>query len=130
MKTKKGVNRMRNEFEFLIPIVFFLSFAGVIYHFIKARHTERIAVIEKGLTEEQLSYFQKSKSRIKNPSEWTIKMAALLISVGLAILIGNMFSYDIRDEIILGLIFLFPGIGLLLVYRYLEKKVKNNDNEE
>jgi len=121
---------MRNEFEFLIPIVFFLSVAGIIYHFMKARHAERIAIIEKGLSEEQLGYFKKAKSHNPNSSEWTAKFAVLLIGVGLAILVGNVFPYDIRDEIVLGLIFLLPGLGLLGVYWYLEKKVQNNKDDE
>ena len=52
---------MRNEFELFIPIVLFISIAMVLYHFIKARHTERMAIIEKGISEEQLTFLNRTK---------------------------------------------------------------------
>lgn len=120
---------MRNGFEIFIPIVFFISLAVILYHKIKSRHTERLAIIEKGLTEEQLDYFKKGKGT-NIADEWPIKIGVILIGVGTAILAGSMFPYDMRDEIILGLIFLLPGIGLILAYKYLEKKSASEKKEQ
>jgi len=113
---------MRNEFELFIPIVLFISIAMVLYHFIKARHTERMAIIEKGISEEQLTFLNRTKKISAGTSDWTAKIAVLLIGVGLAILIGNFFPYEMQREMITSFVFLFPGIGLLIIYRYLEKK--------
>ena len=115
---------MRNDFEILIPLVFFISVAMVIYHIIKFRNAERMAIIEKGLSEEQLSFFTKSKKSKFLAGDWTIKLAVLLIGVGLAVTIGNLVPYDYQETTTVGLIFMFPGIGLLLVYKYLEGKNK------
>jgi multisubunit Na+/H+ antiporter MnhF subunit len=121
---------MNHQIEILIPIILFISMAVVLYHFIKSRHAERMAVISNSLSEEQLAFFKKAKVRSENYSLWTAKIAVLLIGVGLAILIGNLAPYQIQDEIILSLIFLLPGIGLLLVYRFLEYKNTNPKKTE
>lgn len=115
---------MRNGYEFLIPIVLFASMAIVIYYFIKFRNEERMAIIEKGLSDEQLSFFTKAKRKSLLSNEWTIKLSVLLIGVGLAVLIGNFVPYGYQDTTIVGLIFLLPGLGLLFVYRHLEGKEK------
>ena len=107
--------------EILIPITLFIATAIILYNFFKTRHAERMAIIDKGLNEEQLSYLLKTKKRVSS-NDWSLKLGALLIGVGLAVLLGTMAPYDIRDAVITGLIFLFPGIGLLLVYIYVNKK--------
>lgn len=109
--------------EILIPITLFIAIAVVLYHFLKSRHAERMSIIEKGLNEEQLSYLLRTK-KSPSSSEWSLKLGAILIGVGLAVLIGTMAPYDIQDAVITGLIFLFPGIGLLLVYIFDNKKAK------
>jgi hypothetical protein len=111
-----------NSGEFLIPITFFAAIAAVLYNFIKSRHSERMAIIEKGLNEEQLKYLLKSKKGMFVHSGWSVKLGAVLIGVGLAVIIGSMVPYDIQNEITTGLVFMLPGIGLLLVYRYAENK--------
>ncbi|MCB0281156.1 MAG: hypothetical protein H6627_09760 [Calditrichae bacterium] len=107
--------------EILIPITLFIAVAIVLYNFLKSRHAERMAIIDKGLNEEQLSYLLRTK-KAPASNEWSIKLGAILIGVGLAILLGTMAPYDMRDAVITGLIFLFPGIGLLLVYIFAGKK--------
>lgn len=114
---------MRTEFEFLIPIVFFASIAAVLYHFIKFRNAERMAVIEKGLSEEQLNFFKGAKKQTLFANQWTIKLSVLLIGVGLAVMIGEFVPNDMRETMTIGLMFLLPGLGLLLSYKYIEKKV-------
>lgn len=118
---------MRNEWEMVIPIVLFLSIAVVLYHWIKTRHTEKMAIIDKGLTDQQLAFFKGKREMSLAASDWTAKIAVLLIGVGLAILIGNLFPEDMNEQMITALIFLFPGIGLLIIYRHLEKKAEKKE---
>jgi len=103
--------------EILIPITFFVATAVILYNFFKSRHAERMAIIDKGLNEEQLSYLLKTRARQSN-NGWSLKIGAIAVGVGIAILIGASVPYDIQDEVVAGLVFLLPGIGLLLVYRF------------
>lgn len=107
--------------EILIPITFFIAVAIVLFNFLKSRHSERMAIIDKGLNEEQLSYLLRTK-KAPSTNEWSLKLGAILIGVGLAVLLGTMAPYDVKEAVITGLIFLFPGIGLLLVYMFSGKK--------
>lgn len=108
--------------EFFIPITFFAAIAVVLYGFIKSRHTERMAIIEKGLNDEQLSYLVRNKRKTEYSSIWSLKLGAVLIGIGLAVIIGSIVPYDIQDEITTGLIFMLPGIALLLVYMFSDKE--------
>jgi len=120
--TKQKRRILMNSGEFLIPITFFAAIAAVLYNFIKSRHSERMAIIDKGLNEEQLRYLLKAKKGMFLNSSWSVKLGAVLIGVGMAVIIGTMMPYDIREEITTGLVFMLPGIGLLLVYKFADNK--------
>jgi len=112
--------------EILIPLTLFVAAAVVLYQFIKSRHSERMAIIEKGVSDEQLSYLLRTKKRASS-NDWSIKIGAISIGIGLAVILGNIAApYDMVEEIVTGLIFLFPGIGLLLAYKFLG----NNEEKE
>ena len=113
--------------EILIPITMFVAISIVLYQFIKSRHSERMAIIEKGLNEEQLSYLLKSKKGMGSKSGWSLKLGAVLVGVGLAVVIGSIVPYDIQEEITTGLIFMLPGIGLLLVYKFADLISKDDE---
>ncbi len=111
----------------LIPLTLFTAIAVVLYQFIKTRHAERMAIIEKGVSDEQLSYLLRAKKRTSS-NDLSIKIGAISIGVGLAILLGNITApHDMVEEIVTGLVFLFPGIALLLSYKYL---LQNSDKGE
>lgn len=107
--------------EIFIPITLFIAVAVILYHFLKSRHAERMAIIDKGLNEDQLSYLLKTKKKASS-NEWSVKIGAILIGVGLAVVVGSLAPYDLQEQMITGLIFLLPGIGLLLAYWFLDKK--------
>ncbi len=112
------------EEEILIPIVFFASVSFVLYYYFRYRYLERQTIIEKGMTADELKDLLKKhpKERTGNGIN-TAKWGILLIAVGLAILIGTQFS----DEVMLALIFMFPGIGLLLYYNFIYKKITKTE---
>ena len=112
------------EEEILIPITMFVAIAIVLYQFLKSRHAERMAIIDKGLNEDQLSYLLRTKKSASS-YDWSLKIGAVLVGVGLAVLLGTMAPYDYQEQVITGLVFLFPGIGLLVVYRLGNKKLEN-----
>jgi uncharacterized membrane protein len=110
--------------EIIIPVAFFASIAFILYYFFKYRYLERQALIEKGMTVEELKKTFRKIPREKNRNEAAMaKWGIILIAIGLAILIGTNFS----DEILLGLIFMFPGIGLLLYYKFIAKRVETEE---
>ena len=110
--------------EIFIPITMFAAIGIVLYQFIKSRHAERMAIIDKGLSEEQLSYLLKSKKAMTN-STWSLKLGAVLVGVGLAVIIGSLVPYDLQEEFTTGLVFMLPGIALLLVYKYADIKTES-----
>lgn len=110
-------------FGIMIPITLFIVTGIVIYYLIKTRHQERMAIIERGAEGEALQYLSgKQKDKTADPSRW-VKWGFILIAIGLAILIGNQFD----EEVTFGLIFMLPGIGLLLYYAMFGKKEKEKE---
>lgn len=104
------------EVELFVPIAFFASIAFILYYYFRYRYLERQALIEKGANVEELKDILKKYPRqhtyhTANMAKWGI----IFIAIGLAILIGNYFS----DVVMLALIFIFPGIGLLLFYKFI-----------
>jgi len=83
-----------------------------------------MAIIEKGVNEEQLNYLLKSKKGIASNISWSLKLGAVLVGVGLAVVIGSIVPYDMQEEITTGLVFMLPGIGLLLVYKFSDTKTE------
>lgn len=112
------------EEEILIPIAFFASVSFILYYYFRYRYLERQTILEKGMTADELKDLLKKhpRERIGNGTS-TAKWGILLIAVGLAILIGTQFS----DEVMLALIFIFPGIGLLLYYNFIYKKITKTE---
>lgn len=112
------------EEEILIPIALFASIAFILYYFFRYRYLERQAIIEKGMTADELKDILKKHPKQKaenntNMAKWGI----LFIAIGLAILVGTQFS----DEVMLSLIFILPGIGLLIYYKFIFKKEIKTD---
>lgn len=104
--------------EVFIPITLFSATAFVLFFFFRYRYLERQAIIEKGISGEELKEMFKKHPKQKTKNDANLaKWGIILIAIGLAILIGTQFS----DEVMLALIFIFPGIGLLLFYKFILK---------
>jgi len=101
--------------EIFIPIVMFLVVGVVIYQFIKNRHEERMALIEKTDISPEL----KNVLRIQPvyPAKGVVKWAFLLLGLGLALAIGGFVDPYVDEMVVGGLIFGLPGIMLLIYYK-------------
>jgi nitrate/nitrite transporter NarK len=109
--------------EVLIPIVLFISAAAVLIMQIASRHKERLTMIEKGMSSEDIkAMFARGQYR-SNPLN-TLKWGILGVFVGMATLLGNYLdqAYGVRDGIIIGMVILFAGIGLVIFYGIAAKK--------
>ncbi len=109
--------------EEFIPITLFITTGIVIYYMLRFRHSERMAVIERDISEAQLKFLMTRPSR-KEGVPLMARIGVMAIGIGLALLISNFWSGENSEQITAGLIFLFPGIGLWLLYVLYEKDQK------
>ena len=109
--------------EIMIPIVFFLSIALVWGMIILTKHKERMTMIEKGLSPEDIkSMYQRGMLRV-NPLS-SLKWGIIFLAIGVAALLGMWIhsSYYVGEEIIPALMAVFGGIGLITFYSLAARK--------
>ena len=112
----------------LVPLGVFAMIVLIIWISYKLRvrnremiNKERMALIEKGVYD-----FPREKPRI-NLHKYLL-WGFILIGFGIALIIGSFIESD-EDMIIGGLVFLFPGLGILLFYKIQSKKEKEKKEE-
>ncbi|MBK6773028.1 MAG: hypothetical protein IPG78_13050 [Ignavibacteria bacterium] len=117
--------------EALIPmvaIVFTFGIPGVIiFWWLYTKHRERMRLIEKGLTPEEVkAYFTETNNKPRNPYS-SLKWGILLTFLGIGIFLANLFEgiYDLEEGVMMGIIVLFAGIGFLVYYGVVSSKLKN-----
>lgn len=113
---------MNNFFEALIPlfgIIFTFGIPGIIiFWVVYTKHRERMRLIEKGLSPEEVkSYFAHTERRYKGPSG-SLKWGVLFLFFGAGIFIANVLEqkFDFNDGITFGVVVLFVGAGFLTYY--------------
>ena len=109
----------------LIPIVFFLATAAVLIALITTRHRERMTMVEKGLTGDEIKAMY-TKTGERDPLT-SLKWGILFVFGGLAVLLGNLLHdyYHVeKGGTIIGMVGVFVGAGLLLFYGIATKKKK------
>ena len=108
--------------EVIIPIAVFLSIAGVLITLIASRHKERLTMIEKGLSAEDIKALYARQVKY-NPLS-VLKWGILFVFVGIAILLGNYINalYNVSDGVMVGLVALFAGMALMVFYSIASKK--------
>ncbi len=100
--------------DIIVPITFITSIFGIIYFYLKSRHRERSAMIEKGI----------DASSIENKTKTiatTLKIGMLCVGIGMGILMGYLVNtfFGIQDSPVFyfAFTFLFGGLGLILNYK-------------
>ncbi len=109
------------SFEFLIPIAFF--FAAVALVKIISDNRLRRHMIEKGNLDENIKYLYQQNQAPQPLS--SIKWGLVLIGIGLALFLNQLFPYTISDEGTVGLMFLLAGIGFLVYYFIARKHIND-----
>jgi hypothetical protein len=99
------------EAVIIVPAIF-LSFVLMI----KIISDNRIKkmLIERGKVDENIKFLYQSIAA-RDPLS-SVKWGLVLIGIGLAFLLGQLFPYSVSDEAVIGLMFLFAGIGFLVYY--------------
>jgi Na+/melibiose symporter-like transporter len=113
---------MRTE-EVMIPITMFMSVAAILIIWLVTRHRERVSMIEKGLTSEEIKAMYHRE--IKRDPLASLKWGLMFLLAGVAILLGNYLhvQFNVEEGAIIGLVLLFVGIGLVLFYSIASKKL-------
>jgi len=125
---------MNNAIESFIPvvaIVFTFGIPGIIiFWWLYTKHRERMRLIEKGLTPEEVkAYFADANTKPRNPYS-SLKWGILLTFLGIGIFLANLFEdlYDIDEGVMMGMIVLCAGLGFLVYYSVVSAKIKNQSS--
>ena len=115
---------MRGE-EVIVPIVFFIAIACIIIAAIASRNRERMAMIQKGLSSEEIKAMYARRETRRDPLN-SLKWGILFVLGGLAALIGAVLhtQYYVDGGVGVGLVVVFVGIGLIIFYAIAAKKVQ------
>jgi hypothetical protein len=111
------------EAGIIIPVFFFLTVLLIWGSIILTKHKERMQIIEKGLSAEDMKALYSSVARPSSPLT-SLKWGIVIALVGLAVLIGVWLNttYYVADGVYPGLIGVFGGLGLILFYRIASRK--------
>ena len=108
----------------MVPIAFFLFLGGVIITHLTARHKERMAMVEKGMSSEDMKALYVRQLN-RDPLS-SLKWGILFVFAGVSLLLGQYLNqqYHIEEGAIVGLVILFVGVGLVLFYGIASKKAQ------
>lgn len=119
---------MRDFAEAFVPVIAIIFTFGIpgiiIFWAINSKHRERMKLIERGLTPEEVrEYFKDADKKPKNPFS-TLKWGLLFLFLGVGFLISNILEYtmDVSDEITPALLLLFGGAGFITYYLIVKSK--------
>ncbi len=110
------------DLDFLIPVSMFMVIAYIIKVISDNRLRHRL--VEKGQVDETVKELFHENMELK--SLHSIKWGLVLIGIGLALFVGQLFPYDIKEEMTIGGMFFLAGVGFL-VYYFIAKKRFSSD---
>lgn len=115
---------MNSLFEVVPVVVIFGVFAYMLQAFLDYR--VRMKLIDKGLVDEKIKHLFAQRAQSGMPA--SLKWGMVLIGMGLAIVIGRFFPYDIADEVTVSGMFIFGGLGLL-IYAILDYRARRQGTD-
>jgi phage shock protein PspC (stress-responsive transcriptional regulator) len=125
---------MHDFAEALIPIIAIIFTFGIpgliIFWAIQSKHRERMKLIDKGLTPEEVrAYYAEGEKKPKNPYS-TLKWGILFAFLGLGLFISYIMTevYDTSDSITPAFLLFFGGIGFIVYYIIASSKMKKDSN--
>ena len=120
-----------NPLDALVPlaaIVFTFGIPGIIiFWWLYTKHRERMRLIEKGLTPEEVkAYFADTNTKPRN-SYSSLKWGILLSFLGIGIFLANLFEnlYEIEEGVMMVIIVFSDGLGFLFYYAVVSSKMKS-----
>jgi|ERR1041385_2145176 Na+/melibiose symporter-like transporter len=109
--------------EVMIPIILFLTIGAIFLMWIISRHRERMVMVEKGMSSEDIKALY-SKTVQRDPLS-SLKWGILFVLGGVAVMFGNFLveRFNVQPPVVIGMVCLFVGIGLVLFYTIASKKM-------
>jgi len=119
---------MSSAFEAMIPIIAIIFTFGIpgviIFWAIQSKHRERMKLIEKGLTPEEVrDYFRDAEKKPKNPYS-TLKWGILFLFLGIGFFIANILEYtlEVGEDFMPALLLFFGGAAFIVYYLIIKSK--------
>jgi hypothetical protein len=117
----------------LFGVIFTFGVPGIIiFWYLHNRHIERMKLIDKGLTSDEVREYYKGFNARSGPNPYSaLKWGILFTMVGLGIFIGILLeAAGFTDSLVPVMILLFAGLGFLIYYGVLSsKRKKENENK-
>ncbi len=117
---------MENVWE-VVPVIVFFGAAAYIVKIILDNATRR-KLIDKGMVDENVKYLYLDKQ--KSPILSALKWGMVAIGIGIAIFIGQMVQYDMREEVTIGCMFIFGGLALVIYYAIANKMMEKHKHDD
>ena len=125
---------MENALEAILPIIAIIFTFGIpgviIFWAIQSKHRERMKLIEKGLTPEEVrAYFRDADKKPKNPYS-TLKWGILFLFLGIGFFIANILEYtlEIGEDFMPALLLFFGGAAFIVYYMIVKSKQNGSAN--
>ena len=126
---------MSSAFEAMIPIIAIIFTFGIpgviIFWAIQSKHRERMKLIEKGLTPEEVrDYFRDAEKKPKNPYS-TLKWGILLLFLGVGFFLANILEYtlEVGEDFMPALLLFFGGAAFIVYYLIIRSKQNGSAND-
>jgi hypothetical protein len=109
----------------IIAIIFTFGIPGIIIFWaIQTKHRERVKLIDKGLTPEEVkAYFRDADKKPRSPYS-TLKWGMLFLFLGLAFFLSTIleYSYEIGEDLLPALLLFFGGAAFIIYYFMVRSK--------
>lgn len=119
---------MDHAIEAIIPVVAIIFTFGIpgviIFWAIQSKHRERMKLIDKGLTPEEVrAYFADAEKKPKSPFS-TLKWGILFLFLGVAFFLANVLEYslEIGEDLMPALLLFFGGAAFIVYYLIVKSK--------
>ncbi len=115
----------------LISLSFFILVALIFYYHTTTRHKQRMAMLEKGFSPEQIRSIAHRVFAGQSPLS-SLKWGIIITAIGLAIIVGSFLHsvYNVDESIVGGVIFLFAGLALVIFYFIASKKMQESQEHQ
>ncbi|MDX9856754.1 MAG: hypothetical protein RBT76_03085 [candidate division Zixibacteria bacterium] len=111
--------------DVLITGIIFFAFSYIIKILADARTRNRL--IEKGLVDKNVQHLFTPNRELQALS--SLKWGMVLVGIGLAALLSQLFPYDVTAEVAVGLTFVFAGLAFLIYYPLATSRLRRLEAE-
>ena len=117
----------------LFAIVFTFGIPGIIIFWsIHNKHKERMRLIEKGLTAEEVKdYFKGFNTRERPNTYRSLRFGILLTMIGIGIFLGILLKEaGYTESLVPVMILVFAGLGFLIYYSIINSKIRKENEQK